>query len=154
MDQLIIDKMNRLLNLAKESGADQSDVIVSNSDSLSLKAQDGELDQFQVAGTCSIGVRAIKNNRVGLAYTESLDEDALKYAAKKAVENSLCAKESELERIHLEKKENSKRNKTNDSTSIDEKIDFTLQLEAEVKKKDKRITVVPYNGLQIGRAHV
>jgi PmbA protein len=82
-------------------GADSCDVIVSTGDSLSLSAINGKLDKYKVAKTQVFGLRVIKNNRIGLSYSESFDKDAIAFASKCALENSVYSDINEYENISI-----------------------------------------------------
>ena len=135
-----VDKLNTL-------GADQCDVILSKGSSFSLSAQNGEIDKYKVSGAQVLGIRAIKNQKVGLAYTESLDEDSIAIASKAAIENALNSEVNKFESIvnesgdHFFESEFQK-----DGISTEDKIEFCLKLEEEVKRRDSRVQSVPYNG--------
>ena len=139
--------MKTLVKFAIESGADQCDVILSKGDSFSLSAQKGAIDKYQVSGSQVMGLRAITNKRVGLAYTESTDIDSLKRAASSAVENAKNSEQNPFEEITVHDSEMIKESQFSaEDISVEEKINFCLQLESEVKAKDSRVTATPYNG--------
>ncbi len=132
-------------------GAEACDVIVTTSDSINFSAQDGKLEKYKVAKTSVLGIRVIKNKKIGLAYSESFDEDAIQFAAKSALANSEYSGVNEHETICV-KNENDfiKHAPFNDKSSLEEKIEFALKLESEVKKRDPRFQAAPYNGLTVG----
>ncbi len=139
--------MQTLINLALDAGASECDVILSKGESFSLSAQKGDIDKYQVSGSQVMGLRAIKDNRVGLSYTESTDLDSLKQAAKSAVENAENSVENPYEKILVKDTEIIKESEfKSDNVSIDDKVAFCLRLESEVKKRDSRVTATPYNG--------
>jgi len=140
--------LESLLDFTIDAGADECDVILSKGDSFSLSAQNGEIEKYKVSGSQVIGVRAIANSRVGISYSESLDFDSLKFAAKAAVENARNSEENPYEKITVKKGEHIISSPfKKDESLIEEKIDFCLKLESEVKKNDSRVQAVPYNGL-------
>ena len=53
-----------------------ADVVLTGAKKLSLKAQDGELSEYSVASTRSVGIRLIKDAHVGMSYSESLSRRA------------------------------------------------------------------------------
>ena len=65
---------SQVFDRVKAAGA-EADLIVSEADSLSLKALNGELDEYTVSSTQSFGVRVIKDDKVGIAYSEASDEE-------------------------------------------------------------------------------
>ncbi|MFT6633199.1 MAG: PmbA protein [Bacteriovoracaceae bacterium] len=140
--------LEKIINFSNDFGADQCDAILSKGESFSLSAQNSEIDKYKVSGAQVIGVRAIKDSKVGISYTESFDEESLKIAAKSAVENAINSEVNEFEKINTTEGEfifESEFQK--DTTSTEEKIEFCLKLESEVKARDSRVQSVPYNGL-------
>ncbi|MEX0798593.1 MAG: TldD/PmbA family protein [Bacteriovoracaceae bacterium] len=144
--------MEKLLDRAKKAGADGADVVFSSGKSLSMSAQEGDIDTYKVSGSKIAGIRVIKNNKVGISYTEAFDDEALSDTAKKAVENSSFGEENEFETIdnyieddlvHMGEVEQA----AQEDISTEEKIATCLKLESEVKSKDERVKGVPYNGL-------
>jgi PmbA protein len=140
--------LEQIIDFSKKSGADQCDAILSKGESFSLSAQNSEIDKYKVSGAQVIGVRAIKNSKVGISYSESFDEESLKLAAQSAVENALNSEVNEFEKIETSTGEFIFQSEfEKDITSTEEKIDFCLKLESEVKARDSRVQSVPYNGL-------
>ncbi|MDP7319612.1 MAG: TldD/PmbA family protein [Bacteriovoracaceae bacterium] len=147
MKQELKDVLEYMLEITQKAGADECDAILSKGESFSLSAQNGDIDKYKVSGSEVLGVRVIKDSKVGISYTESFDKDALNLAASSAVENALNSEENEYEHILATKGEMIEPCEfTKEDVSIEEKIDFCLRLESEVKKKDKRVQSVPYNG--------
>lgn len=146
--------IQKAVDLAMKEGADACDVILSTGESLSLSSEDGKLDKYKVSQTSILGLRVIKNKKIGLSYSESFDEDAIAFAAKSAVENSQYSDANEFEDVCI-------KNATDfiqpgktfvDESSIEEKIEFSLKLESEVKKRDARVFKAPYNGLSVSQS--
>ena len=141
------DKMSQLIDKCMNAGASECDVVLSKGDSFSLSAQNGEIEKYQVSGSQVMGVRVIKDNKVGLAYTESLDEDAMDIAARSAVENAKFAPENPYEKIEAKDNEFvTSKAAVDEQASTEDKIEFCLRLEEEVRKRDSRVQSVPYNG--------
>ncbi len=143
--------IKKTIDHAMNSGADSCDIIVSSGEAMSLSAQDGRLDQYKLSKTAILGLRVIKNKRIGLSYSESFDEDALKFATKAAIENAEFSDINENESISIKNSSDSIFNDSalKDTSSNEEKIEFALKLESEIKKRDSRVTATPYNGLSI-----
>jgi PmbA protein len=140
--------IKKTVDHAMNSGADACDIIVSNSDSLNLSAQDGKLEKFKVAKTSVLGIRVIKNKKIGISYSESFDEDALNFAVKSSLENADYSDVNEFEAINIKNASDFiQNNSIKDTSSTEEKIEFAMKLESEIRKRDPRITAVPYNGL-------
>lgn len=149
MKSLIKKSIDNALN----AGADSCDILINKGESINLSALNGQLEKYNVTKTQDFGIRVIKDNRVGLAYSESFDDDALKFAIKSALENAAFGSVNEHEKITIaNSKEFFDETDLTDTSSMEEKIEFALKLESEVKKRDARIEAVPYNGLSSSSA--
>lgn len=147
--------LNEIVNEAMSLKADSCDVIMTGGESLSLSSTDGKLEKYKIAKTSIIGIRVIKNQRVGLAYSESESKDAISFAIKSAIENSEYSDVNEYEEIKY-KSENDfigKKPTVVDNSTMEEKIEFAIKLETEVKKRDKRVTAAPYNGISFSNSN-
>lgn len=139
----------QVLDNVKLAGA-AGDLIVDEGQSLSLKAQQGELEEYKVSSSQIFGLRVVKDGRVGTAYSEASDSEALKSMVEQAITNASYSKVEAHEKILL----NANVLTTDDNllcpaddASIESKIEMVLKLERELASKDK-VKNVPYNGLQ------
>lgn len=147
MNAQIKAAMQEAISRASEFGADQSDVVVSSGESFSVSIQDADIDKYKVSGSRVLGIRTIKDSRVGLAYTEDLGFDSIELATKKALQNAEASEPRPYESITIEAGETSVESKySKDPSTTEEKIDFAKKLESEVRKKESRVTNIPYNG--------
>ncbi|MBY0413863.1 MAG: TldD/PmbA family protein [Bdellovibrionales bacterium] len=145
--------LQKTIDIAMSNGADSCDVILNSASSMDLSAHNGKLKKYKISQTSTLGIRVIKDKKIGLSYSESLDDDALLFTAKSALENAQYSSVNEYETINV-------KNTTDyveefgilDSSSTEERIEFALKLESEIKKRDARIQSAPYNGLHIGES--
>ena len=145
----ISDQANQVIDLVKAAGA-SGDLIIDQGESLSLKASDGELEEYKVSSSQIFGLRVIKDGKVGTAYSEAADSDALSSLVEQALTNaSFTAIE-----VHENILSNEVTLKTDDlvlcpaeEVSIDDKVNFALKIESDLAAKD-RVKNVPYNGVQ------
>ncbi len=139
-----------VLNIAKKRGV-EADCILDASSQLSLKAENQELSEHKVSSTLTLGVRIIKDNKVGTSYSESWDPKNLNQMVDEAISFSNYTKEEPLESITLERSKEVDgtidKIYQEDKTSLDEKIKFCLSLESEVKNKNESVKSAPYNNL-------
>ena len=155
MDQRISDKLNtasnQVFDRARAAGA-EADLIVSEADSLSLQALNGELDKHTVSSTQSFGVRVVKDEKVGIAYSEASDEESLNWMVDQALQNATYSKAEPHEKI-LDNKQHLTSDDSifylDDDATVDEQIALVLQLEKGLLEKDL-VKNVPYNGLGQG----
>ena len=142
------DHAARVMDQVKAAGA-TGDLIVDEGQSLYLKARDGDLEEHKASSSQVYGLRVIKDGRVGTAYSEDSDPDALASIVGQALTNASFAGE-ELHEMILP---NSGKLETDDAllhpddgSLIEEKIEMALYLEGELSSRDK-IKNVPYNGV-------
>ena len=89
--EMVLDKV-----LAK--GA-TGDLIVDESESLSLSARDGALEEYKISSSQVFGLRVIKDNKVGTAYSEASDNKALETMVEQAFTNAGYATKDEHEAV-------------------------------------------------------
>ncbi len=147
----IAQQAESILARVKDAGA-AGDLIIDAGEALSLKALDGELEEHKVTSSQVFGLRVIKDDRVGTAYSEAADDEALASLVEQALVNASYA----APEIHEKILSNSSDLSTDDQLlcpeeqiAIEQKIDLALQLEAGLKSKEK-VKNVPYNGVQDG----
>lgn len=140
--------LNKVVDLIKKNKA-QGDVIFSKTNTFNLKAHMGEMDKYEVSDTGVIGVRVIKDNKIGLSFSEALDDDSLNFMVKEAVSNALFSKENLYEKISTKKNEIID-DGIEEKEAVDPKlmIDLCLKNENFIREKDTRVKNSPYNGVK------
>jgi len=147
MNEDMKNNLEKIIEFTKTEGATTCDAILNTGKSFSLSAQKGEIDKYNVSGSHVIGVRAITSEgKIGISYTESFDDESLKFAAKSAVENAKNSDVNEFESIDIESEDIIFKSDFQDTASTQDKIDLCLKLEKEIKDRDSRVQAVPYNG--------
>lgn len=137
-----------VLNLVKDAGA-EGDLITQESQSLSLKAQAGALEEHSVNSGMTLGVRVVKDGQVGSAFSEATDEESLRFMVDQALTNAHFSKEKPDETIIPLTSQTDYTEPylmPEDDSTIEEKIDFVIELESALSAFDD-IRNVPYNGL-------
>ena len=125
------------------------DVIIDEGSALSLKANKGELEEYKVSSSQIFGVRVIKDNKVGTAYSEASDDVALELMVEQAIQNAGYSQAEPLQIINQQKDQLRSDDSIlypEDNSTVDEKIAFLFDLEAQVLA-GKNIQSVPHNGL-------
>lgn len=142
----------RTLDMARDIGIKDLDVIISGSEAFSLKAEQGELSEYKKANTGALGVRVISEQRVGISFTEDLSDEAIKITLENALANSKYSKVDEYQVIE----EGTALDDANPSVNVEyspdanEMIEKSLFLESEVRKRDSNCQSAPYNGIAEG----
>ena len=139
----------QVLDQVMSAGA-TGDLIIDEGETLSLKARDGELEEYKVSSSRIFGLRVIKDGHIGTAYSEAVDADALGSMVGQALNNASFVKVESHENILP----NSGHLHTDDEllcpqeqVSIEQKIQMALEIESALTAKDK-VKNVPYNGVQ------
>ena len=140
----------RIIEKAMKKGADGCDVITQNGQSFSLSSQGGNIDKYNVSSSQITGIRIIKAKKVGLSYSESLDDSALSLMIDQALANSDFNAVNEHESI--EKAGEGDYVETDgeifqeDNTAVDDKIALAVRLEKDVVNFSDDIATSPSNG--------
>jgi len=138
----------QVFSRAKAAGA-EADLIVLEGESLSLKANEGELEEHTVSNTQTFGVRVIKDDKVGIAYSEASDAESLQWMVDQALQNATYSAVEPDEKI-LDYQQSLRSDDAifypEDTGTVDEKIEMVLELEKGLVSKD-RIKSSPYNGV-------
>lgn len=137
--------MENVINKITDHKA-EADLIYSGSKSLKLSSQKGALSEYKVSSSQILGVRVIKDSKVGIAYTEALDNESLDFMIKEALANAEMSEPNPHEKILEQSGEISDVvNYKQESISIDTKTKLAIEMETLVKVADKRVVAVPYN---------
>lgn len=138
--------MEKVMNQITDQNA-QGDLMFSNSSSLKMSAQKNEIATYNVTSSQILGVRVIKNGKVGLSYTEALDDESLSLVVKQALQNAEFTNLNPHENIlELTGELDDELVVPEEDVDISVKTQKALELESRVKTLDSRVTSVPYNG--------
>ncbi|HXH75641.1 MAG TPA: TldD/PmbA family protein [Bacteriovoracaceae bacterium] len=137
--------MEKVLNSVADQKAD-GDLIFSGSKSLKMSSQKGSISTYNVSSSQMLGIRVIKEGRVGISYTEAMDDESLKLLVKQALQNAEMNEPNEHETIL-----DLKGQLTDEAIYPEPPVDISiktaraLSLEEGVKTLDPRVVAVPYN---------
>ncbi len=144
----ILYRAERVLGRVTDNGAN-GDLIVSEGTSLTLKARDGDLEAHEVSSRHVYGVRVIKDDRTGIAYSEASDGEALCSMVDQALHNAAFARTDPDERIP----DHSETLATEDAvlfppddTTLQVKVATALDIERKLSAR-KLVKSVPHNGV-------
>lgn len=148
IDSSLKSASEQVFNRVKDAGA-EGDLIILAAESLSLKASEGELEEHTVSNTQSYGVRVIKDDHVGIAYSEASDADSLNWMVDQALKNAAFSDTEPLERI-LDSQQQLFSDDSifcpEDKATVDHHIEMVLELEQGLLEKPL-VKSVPYNGV-------
>ncbi len=77
----------------------EADVILDASAQRSFKVNQGEVESIKVSDTRVIGIRVVKDDKVGIAYSESFEPRALELMLNQALENAQISRTNVHEKI-------------------------------------------------------
>lgn len=138
--------MEKVINQVTDLKA-ESDLMLSTSKSLNMSAQNGAISKYQVSSSKLLGIRVIKDDKVGLSYTESFDDESLRFMVKQALQNAEISSANPHEKIlELTGSISDEMSVGEPEIDINLKTQKTLELEMGVKHLDPRVTAVPHNG--------
>lgn len=139
------DLMEKVINKVTDFKA-EADLIYSASKSFKLSAQKGAISEYKVSSSQILGIRAIKEGKVGISYTESLDEESLNLMIKEALNNAEMSEANPHESIiSLQGHVSDEATYPEEDVDIKVKTQKALELEAGPRSRDPRVVAVPYN---------
>lgn len=139
-------EIRTLLSLASERGLSDVEVYAKRDTGLTLRANKGDLESFQRSDSVGVGLRVIRGERAGYAYTENLSADALARALDEAAANAelvspepgtaLATNGQSLDAPSLY-------NPALDAVALSDKIALAKRLESAAYEADPRVKTVP-----------
>ncbi|HEX7003054.1 MAG TPA: metallopeptidase TldD-related protein [Trueperaceae bacterium] len=132
------EALRYLLQRAGETGIDL-EVLADESRELTIDSFDGNVSDFKQAIRGGVGVRAVVEGRVGYAWTEDLDREALDWVLEEARENALLQEESDGDGFLPEGEGSGQSDLLSEGLSapLQEKVEQALGLERELKKDER-----------------
>lgn len=130
------DQASQILEQVRAQGA-QGDLIVDQGEALSLKAKEGALEEHKVTSSQVFGLRVIKDQRVGIAYSEASDAASLQALVDQALLNASYAAAEPFETIvpnGFSLETDDRLLSPEDPASVADKIALALQIEARDRK--------------------
>jgi len=112
---------------------------------LKVEVSEGDVENLSSSEESGVGIRVLKEDRIGFSYTSHPDEDSLKDAVEKAIQ--MCDLQNpDKGNVFLKELEESQIESVFDregvETPLEEKIRIALELERKAKEMDKRIVGV------------
>jgi len=143
--------MNNNADLVKKALKDKqfdeaAEIYFSSSSTTSIKAHDGDIASFSFADTSGLGARVVSGSKMGLSFTEKVDEASIAEALGKARENASYIPDDKGYAIYESDEVKSyDRFKSADleGVTVEEKKELALKIEKYAKAYDERIINVP-----------
>ncbi|MCK5051257.1 MAG: TldD/PmbA family protein [Candidatus Cloacimonetes bacterium] len=135
---------------------DEIEILLSAGNSFSVRINEQNIESFNYSDSKGIGVRVVKDEKVGYAYTEKFDEETFKLIVDEAIENAKYTENDDI--VIMEKYPENSDNPIVYSEELDrvdvvDKIQFAKDLEKYAKEADKRVFNVPYAVYADGKSY-
>ncbi|KQC06374.1 MAG: hypothetical protein APR54_07355 [Candidatus Cloacimonas sp. SDB] len=145
-----------ILNYARDI-VDDIEILLFEESSFSTRIHSQEIEAFNYSDTKGIGIRILKNGKVGIAYTEKFDEDSFQLIVNEAIENSeLIENDDEVIFENYPDVDTDLQFYSSqlDEIKVEDKIEFTKNMEKFCRAADDRIINVPYSMMGNGKYFV
>ena len=126
---------------------DEIEILLSAVNSFSVKINEQNVESFNYSDSKGIGVRVVKERKVGYAYTEKFDEETFKHIVDEAIENAKYTEDDDVVIMENYPENSDSPNVYSESLNnvdVVEKIQLAKDLEKYAKEADKRVFNVPY----------
>ncbi len=145
MNAQLIDK---LFEKGAVKGFEAQEIFYMRNKNTEISVYNGEIDKYNLSEDGGLSYRGMVNGKLGYAYTERLDEQALDMLVNEAYDNAVILEVEDEVFLHDGKGTYTNIdnfNPTLDKVPMEEKIAFMLSLEAELKAFDSRVKNVSNN---------
>lgn len=138
----MMDKwIDKLFAVGKYKGFENQEIYYESSNSLKISVFEGNVDKFNLSQEGGLSYRGVINGKMGYAFTEAFDDDAMNMLVNEAYENALAIESLDPVSLHDGKGEYKVLdfNSLDDSHSVEDKIQFMVNLEKQILDNDSRI---------------
>lgn len=140
--------VEQLFEKGKAKGFQAQEVYLASSEDLNLSVFGGEVEKFNLSETGGLSYRGIINGKMGYAYTEALDDEAMTMLVEEAYANAEVIESKDPVLLHDGQGDYidlSEKNTVSQAT-VDEKIQWMIDLEKNLLAHDERLKQLAHNG--------
>jgi len=133
-----------LFKMAEGYGFEEYEIYYNSGSSFKVSVFQAEIEEYKNTGYLGAGFRGVYEGKMGYAYTESMDYEAIEFLLRNAIHNAGLI-ESEEERLYKGDESYEKNTPVSESllsTTVEEKINFALAMEKEALSLDERVSAV------------
>lgn len=130
---------------AKNRGADMSEIYISHNQELMLEVRNGIVDTMKLAQETGLGLRIMREGKVGFAFTSDMVSEALDGALDQALANAAVTAPDPHRMLPLPGAtypDCTQYDEDIQRVSVEEKIELARKMEQEAKSYDSRIKVI------------
>lgn len=143
--------VEELTQKALVEGADEAEAFAVNSRELNIHVAHQKIDNLKLAEERGIGIRVIKNKRMGYSFSSDLSDTALGEVVHQAIMNSTKTGEDQylsLPKIQRSYPQVEIFDPQITQVSVDEKIEFAKKIEVAARGYDERVKITEKSAYQ------
>lgn len=144
---ILSDAIDYVLSIVKKKGL-QADLIADAYESLSLKANQGDLSEYKVTSGQVIGIRVVIGDQVATSYSESFSNESLNHMVNSALTNARFTKADPNQKIRVEGQKIDYQDPDllqEEDIPTEDKVALVLALEQDIVRRPNAVSA-PYNG--------
>jgi len=133
---------DRLFQRAQEEGFTEYEIYYVEGNSFRVGVYEKEIDQYSVNNTIGLSFRGLYEGKMGYAYTEVLDEDAIELLIQNGKANALAIEKDDMDIIYGGGDSYQSLNSYNEELNkvrAEEKIELALKMEEEALKQSEYV---------------
>jgi PmbA protein len=148
-------EFNTIFDIA-QGKVDEIEILLASGKSFSVRIHNQNVESFSYADSNGIGIRILKDGKVGYSYTEEFSDQAFEMIIEEAIANSKFVENLEPVKFANHpaiRQELDLYSKELDEIGVEEKIELAKKLESMALAADKRIFNVPYAAYSDGYSY-
>ncbi|HAS73809.1 MAG TPA: TldD/PmbA family protein [Clostridiales bacterium UBA8960] len=140
--------VSRLFERGTDKGFSEQEIYYVKNQNTEISVYEGQLDKYNLSENAGLSYRGILDGKLGYAYTEILDEDAINMLVDEAYDNAKIIEVTDQVFLHDGSGDYEKiaqAGKDESSTPIAEKIAFMFEIEKRIRAFDPRVKSISRN---------
>lgn len=145
---MIRKKIDSLFEMGMAKGLTSQEIYYQENKKLAISVFEGQVDKFTLSEDGGMSYRVIYGGKMGYAYSERFDDDAIEMLLKEALGNAEVIESEDEVYFHDGSGDYTEINDFNPELtkqSVDDKIQFLMDVENELKGYDSRIKRLSHN---------
>lgn len=145
-------RIEKLFNKGAARGFEDQEVYYESEESLRISVYQGQVEKFNMSDQGGLSYRGIVDGKMGYAYTEIFDDNAVEMLVDEAYSNAMIIESKDRVFLHDGKgtyenmsDEIIKNEVIKDDISVEDKISFMIGLEKGILESDERIVRISGN---------
>lgn len=140
--------IHELLAAAQESGIPEAEVYFQQQESFRALVNKGEIEEYAVNTSGGLSLRGLVDGKMGMAYTEALDKDALVMLIRGVLDSATLTSDSDEQFIYSGGSTYEKVDALGERGTTEERIDFALALDKHGRSIDPRVQELSHTFMQ------